>query len=92
VLAALLAVHHTRVGNHERAETLLDWIVTTADRDLQLPEQTVPLLAPAVLDEWLERWGPAAHPLLWSHGMFLAAARVQLSATSPRAHLPTTAG
>jgi GH15 family glucan-1,4-alpha-glucosidase len=74
VLAALLAWHHTRAGNPGRAAELLDWIVTTADDDLLLPEQVAPLLAPDVLDEWLERWGPSAHPLLWSHGMFLAAA------------------
>jgi len=74
VLAALLAMHHTRAGNHERAEILLDWVTTTADDDLRLPEQTAPLLATDALDEWLERWGASAHPLLWSHGMFLAAA------------------
>ena len=73
VLAALLAIHHSRAGDHDRAATLLDWVLTTADPDLLLPEQTAPLLAPEVLDEWLERWGPSAHPLLWSHGMFLAA-------------------
>lgn len=73
VLAALLAWHHSRAGNPGRACELLDWIVSTADDDLLLPEQVAPLLAPGVLDEWLERWGPSAHPLLWSHGMFLAA-------------------
>lgn len=72
VLAALLARHHSRAGNPERAAELFDWIVTTADSDLLLPEQVSPLLAPGVLDEWLERWGPSAHPLLWSHGAFLA--------------------
>ena len=75
VLAALLAVHHTRVGNPDRAAELLDWIVSTADSDLLLPEQVSPLLAPGVLDEWLERWGPSAHPLLWSHGAFLSGTR-----------------
>ena len=74
VLAALLAGHHVRVGSHDRAWQLLDWVVSTADSDLFLPEQVSPLLAPGVLDEWLERWGPSAHPLLWSHGAFLAAA------------------
>jgi GH15 family glucan-1,4-alpha-glucosidase len=76
VLAALLAWHHARTGNRDRAAELLDWVVSTAGDDLLLPEQVPPLLAPAVLDEWLERWGPPAHPLLWSHGMFLAAAAV----------------
>ena len=74
VLAALLAQHHVRVGDPDRAAHLLDWVVSTADTDRLLPEQVPPLLAPAVLDEWLERWGPSAHPLLWSHGAFLAAA------------------
>ena len=74
VLAALLAQHHARSGDLDRAGRLLDWVVSTADPGLLLPEQVPPMLAPAVLDEWLERWGPPAHPLLWSHGMFLAAA------------------
>lgn len=73
VLAALLARHHTRVGDQDRAADLLDWVVSTADSDLLLPEQVSPLLAPDVLDEWLVRWGSSAHPLLWSHGAFLAA-------------------
>ena len=31
------------------------------------------MLAPPALDEWVGRWGPSAHPLVWSHGMFLGA-------------------
>ena len=73
VLAALLAWHHARAGDPGRASELLDWVVASADDDLLLPEQVPPLLTPDVLDEWLERWGPSAHPLLWSHGMFLGA-------------------
>jgi GH15 family glucan-1,4-alpha-glucosidase len=43
-----------------------------ATPDGHLPEQ-VPdrLLHPQHRDEWLERWGPVATPLLWSHGMYL---------------------
>ena len=74
VLACLLAWHHARAGSDRRAAELLDWVVSTADEDLLLPEQVAPLLAPGVLEEWLERWGPSAHPLVWSHGMFLAVA------------------
>lgn len=73
VLGALLAWHHARAGDPDRATELLDWVVGTADTGHLLPEQVPPMLAPKVLDEWLERWGPSAHPLLWSHGMFLAA-------------------
>ncbi|HEX2176466.1 MAG TPA: glycoside hydrolase family 15 protein [Nocardioidaceae bacterium] len=73
VLACLLAWHHARLGRCGRAAQLLDWVAATADEAGDLPEQTPPLLAPDRLDEWLERWGPSARPLLWSHGMFLAA-------------------
>ena len=73
ILASLLAWHHARAGDLDRATQLLDWVVSSADDDLLLPEQVPPLLAPDALDEWLERWGPSAHPLLWSHGMFLGA-------------------
>jgi isomaltose glucohydrolase len=73
VLTCLLSWHHARVGRPERAAELLDWVAGTADSAGDLPEQVAPLLAPERLDEWLERWGPSARPLLWSHGIFLAA-------------------
>jgi GH15 family glucan-1,4-alpha-glucosidase len=73
ILAAMLAWHHARSGDVQRATELLDWVVSTADADLLLPEQVPPRLAPEALPEWEERWGPSAQPLLWSHGMFLAA-------------------
>jgi len=80
VLASLLAWHEARSGNLEEAAALLDWVVSVADDDLLLPEQAAPMLAPEILDEWLERWGPSAHPLVWSHGMFLGAvAQVELA-------------
>lgn len=76
VLAALLACNHARAGSPHRATELLEWVAGTADDDLLLPEQVPPMLAPGVLDEWLERWGPSAHPLVWSHGLSLAALAV----------------
>jgi isomaltose glucohydrolase len=72
VLTCLLAWHHAWVGRPDRAAELLDWVAGTADSSGDLPEQVAPLLAPDRLDEWLERWGPSARPLLWSHGIFLA--------------------
>ena len=72
VLGCLLAWHHIRLGNLDRAAQLLDWVASTADADRLLPEQAPPLLAPDRLAEWDGRWGQSADPLLWSHGMFLA--------------------
>ena len=71
ILAAFLGWHHAVAGSRERAAELLRWIASTADADGRLPEQVPPLLAPDVLPEWIERWGPSARPLLWSHGMYL---------------------
>ena len=92
VLASLLAQHHTRVGNPARAAELVDWVVSTTDPDLLLPEQVAPLLADGVLDEWLERWGPPAHPLLWSHGTFLAAVVAHMETTAAAAAADHTCG
>jgi isomaltose glucohydrolase len=88
VLTSLLAWHHARAGDRGRAAELLDRVVAVADDDLLLPEQVPPLLAPDVLDEWQQRWGPSAHPLLWSHGMFLAA----LTAWQAGARGPASSG
>lgn len=72
VLGALIARHYGRMGNQERAVELIDWVISTADSALLLPEQSPAFLAPASQQEWIDRWGPSAHPLLWSHGAFLA--------------------
>jgi GH15 family glucan-1,4-alpha-glucosidase len=72
ILGCLLAWHHRRAGDEARAEELLAWVAGCADADGLLPEQVAPMLAPEVLDEWLERWGPGPRPLVWSHGMLLA--------------------
>ncbi|TDD70992.1 glycoside hydrolase family 15 [Jiangella aurantiaca] len=71
ILAAFLGWHHAVAGSQERAMELLRWIASTADSAGRLPEQVPPLLAPDRLSEWTQRWGPSAHPLLWSHGMYL---------------------
>ncbi len=72
ILGCLLAWHHRRTGNDARADELLAWVAGCADADGLLPEQVPPMLAPEVLDEWLDRWGPGPRPLVWSHGMLLA--------------------
>lgn len=80
LLAALLGWHYRRAGSPSRARAQLDWVVTQADEQGNLPEQVSHhLLAPDRYEEWLERWGPIARPLLWSHAMFLTLA-VELGA------------
>jgi len=72
LLAAFLGWHHAVTGNLTRAMELADWIAAQADGALNLPEQVdTHALHPERVAEWVERWGPSASPLLWSHAMYL---------------------
>ncbi len=72
LLAAVLGSYHTALGDVDAAAAQLDWVVAQADADGNLPEQASQhLLHPSSFAEWVERWGPVARPLLWSHAMFL---------------------
>jgi GH15 family glucan-1,4-alpha-glucosidase len=75
VLAGLLGQAYAAAGRVDEARGQLAWIAGTADGDGLLPEQVSDrLLAPEHLGTWVERWGPVARPLLWSHGGYLALA------------------
>lgn len=71
LLSALLGWNLATMGDTARAMDHLRWIADHAIGD-ELPEQ-VPdhLLHPEHRQEWVDRWGPVAQPLLWSHGMYL---------------------
>lgn len=75
LLAALLGWHQARCGRTATARAQLDWVARHATPDGDLPEQVNDhLLAPETERTWIERWGPVATPLLWSHAMFLTLA------------------
>ena len=60
-------------GDVERAHAALRWIEAQADADGHLPEQVADhAFAPRHIDEWRQRWGESARPLLWSHAAYLA--------------------
>jgi GH15 family glucan-1,4-alpha-glucosidase len=66
----------------EEARAELDWIAAAASGDGELPEQLEEyLLHPRKRAEWVDRWGPPARPLLWSHALFLTLA-LELGALS----------
>jgi isomaltose glucohydrolase len=84
LLAGFLGWAHLRSGSTERASTLLAWMVSQADEDGDLPEQVADgLLHPEHERRWIERWGPSASPLLWSHAMLLILAHELHTATRP---------
>lgn len=60
-------------GDLDRAVAALRWIETQADEHGALPEQVAEhALAPERIEEWRERWGESARPLLWSHAAYLS--------------------
>ncbi|GAA0914443.1 glycoside hydrolase family 15 protein [Nonomuraea longicatena] len=72
LLAGFLGWSHARAGRLPEARRHLSWMEAQATPDGDLPEQVSDLLlAPEREREWVERWGPVATPLLWSHGMYL---------------------
>jgi GH15 family glucan-1,4-alpha-glucosidase len=74
LLTAWLAWHHRRTGNQQRGEELLGWVEAQADEDGNLPEQVSSSVNdPDWIQRWVDRWGPVANPLLWSHAMYLLA-------------------
>ncbi|WP_424531312.1 glycoside hydrolase family 15 protein [Sphaerisporangium viridialbum] len=72
LLSGFLGLNHARAGRPGEAMRYLEWMAAQASADGELPEQvSTVLLAPERREEWVERWGPVATPLLWSHGMYL---------------------
>jgi GH15 family glucan-1,4-alpha-glucosidase len=72
LLSCFLGLAKAASGDVGGARSLRDWAASTATPELLLPEQVDGhLLAPDHHEEWIERWGTVATPLLWSHAMLL---------------------
>lgn len=83
LLAALLGWHQLRSGRSDAAWRQLEWMARHASSDGHLPEQVNDhLQSPDLEPVWIERWGPVAAPLLWSHAMFLTLA-IELGVVVP---------
>jgi len=71
LLSCMLGLAWARAGRRDRALELLRWAASTA-HDGGIPEQVDRhLLDPSFVEEWVDRWGPSADPLLWSSAMYL---------------------
>jgi GH15 family glucan-1,4-alpha-glucosidase len=72
LLSCFFGLAHLDAGDSARARELLEWAAGTVRESGTMPEQvTDHLIDPSFVDEWVQRWGPSADPLLWSHAMFL---------------------
>ena len=72
LLSCFLGLAKVAQGDLDGARALLDWAAGTATEEGLMPEQVDGhLLDPSRRQYWLDRWGPPATPLLWSHAMLL---------------------
>lgn len=75
VLAGFVGWHEATTGRDERARARLEWMSAQATPDGLLPEQTTDhVLDPSFISVWVDKWGPVATPLLWSHAMYITLA------------------
>lgn len=72
LLTAWLGWHDRLTGNEPGHLAAREWVLNHATKGDELPEQILhePQDA-AFVGQWLERWGPVANPLLWSHAKFI---------------------
>ena len=79
VLTCSLGLHYVRTGRLEDARRCLAWTLDRVSADGRLGEQYFgELRDPKSHAEWVERWGPPASELVWSHAM-LALLALELS-------------
>lgn len=72
LLEGLLAWNEAKGGNREFWEESRNWFASIADEEHLLPEQVLAdVQEPTMVKPWEDMWGKAAHPLLWSHAMYL---------------------
>lgn len=74
LLTGLVAWQDAVSGNRARWEQGMRWMRSTMTADGSLPEQTLDRVQfPEYVEQWEQRWGTVATPLLWSHAMYLLA-------------------
>lgn len=72
LLEALIAWNRAANGDRDFWNQSVEWIRSKADESGMLSEQILDNVQdPAMIKPWNELWGPNAHPLLWSHAMYL---------------------
>jgi GH15 family glucan-1,4-alpha-glucosidase len=72
VLTASLGWHYLTVGDLDGARRCHEWISARFDDEGRLGEQFDGELRDAPhYHEWVERWGPPARDLTWSHAMYV---------------------
>jgi len=71
ILSSWLGIVNIKQGKVEKAKAILEWVEAQAG-EVGMPEQVSGIVnEPSYVEPWVEKWGPIADPLIWSHGMHL---------------------
>jgi GH15 family glucan-1,4-alpha-glucosidase len=71
ILSSWLGIVNVKQGKRDKAKGILDWVEAQAG-EIGMPEQVSGIVNdPSHVTPWVEKWGPIADPLIWSHGMHL---------------------
>jgi GH15 family glucan-1,4-alpha-glucosidase len=71
ILSSWLGIVNMKQGKRDKAKGILDWVEAQAG-EIGMPEQVSGIVNdPSHVTPWVEKWGPVADPLIWSHGMYL---------------------
>lgn len=63
---------YSQAADYGKAQVILEWTDAQASPRGELAEQTThALFDRASFSYWLNKWGPIASPLLWSHAMYV---------------------
>ena len=72
LLTAWLGWYYLLERRVQEAIRIKEWIEAQANDRGELPEQVpINLNQESTYQNWVEKWGPIAQPLLWSHAMYL---------------------
>ena len=83
ILTAWLGWYYANVGKIQQAEALCSWIESQVNADGDLAEQVSEhTLFSDHFEPWLNKWGPVASPLTWSHAIYIILVNAIREATS----------
>lgn len=72
LLTAWLGWHDRLQGDRDDYQRARSWVLEHSDDNGDMPEQlTGEPQDDSFVQPWIDRWGPVANPLLWSHAKFI---------------------
>lgn len=75
LLSCWLGWYYAETGDMAKAKDQLMWVKKNTADDGEMPEQvSYHVNDESYIQQWIDRWGQSAKPLLWSHAMYIVLA------------------